>query len=251
MKKRYFIKLAYHGKNYHGWQTQDNAITIQSVLNKCFSLVLSEEISIVGCGRTDQGVHAHIYYAHFDTTYVFEVYKDFLHKINSFLPKDIVIYDIFQVNNEANSRFDATLRTYRYFINTQKEVFNNEFSWYVRQPLNVHLMNLVAKKLIEYSDFTSFAKLHSQSKTNICTITEAKFIKRDFGIIFTISANRFLRNMVRAIVGTLVEVGHGKITIDEFINIIESKQRANAGMSAPAHGLFLWDIIYPKTIYKL
>ncbi len=245
---RYFLELAYDGKNYHGWQIQPNAISIQETIEKCLSIILRESIKITGAGRTDTGVHATQMYAHFNTNQILN--KTFLNRVNNFLPKDISILDLFKVNDNAHTRFDATLRKYKYFISLRKDPFNYNSSWqFSNIDLNIQLMNDAAKILFDFEDFTSFSKLHTDVKTNNCKIYEAKWsvINPNY-LCFEISADRFLRNMVRAIVGTLVDVGKEKITPDEFRQIIKNKNRNQAGASAPAKGLFLVEVNYPKNI---
>ncbi|WP_278036193.1 tRNA pseudouridine(38-40) synthase TruA [Flavobacterium nitratireducens] len=241
---RYFIKLAYKGSLYHGWQIQPNAASVQETLNKALSVLLHSDISLMGAGRTDTGVHAREMYAHFDFETVFDIPK-LIHKLNSYLPKDIVIYTIFQVNEGAHCRFDATKRTYEYHIHLFKDAFLHEQSWYVNQSLDIDLMNEAAQLLLNYTDFQCFSKVNTDVNTFDCSIYEAYWKKEDNKLIFTISANRFLRNMVRAIVGTLVNIGLHKINIADFIRIIESKNREKAGFSVPAHGLYLTKIVYP------
>lgn len=241
---RYFIKLAYNGTPYHGWQIQPNAASVQETLNRAFSVLLHSEISLMGAGRTDTGVHAKEMYAHFDFDASFDILK-LVHKLNSFLPKDIVIYNILPVDEEAHCRFDATKRTYEYHINIFKDAFLQDQSWYFNQELDVDLMNEAAKLLLNYTDFQCFSKVNTDVNTFDCSIFEAYWKKEDNKLIFTISANRFLRNMVRAIVGTLVNIGLRKINLDDFIAIIESKNREKAGFSVPAHGLYLTKIAYP------
>jgi tRNA pseudouridine38-40 synthase len=247
--QRYFIYLSYNGKNYHGWQTQPNAVSVQEVLEKCLSTVLSEPISITGAGRTDTGVHAELMVAHFDTNTTIESPILLTGKLNSFLPKDIAIQKITAVTPEAHARFDALSRTYEYRITSHKNPFLKDFAYQLSGILDVEAMNKAAQTLFDYSDFTSFSKLHTDAKTNICKIMQAQWSQRDEILIFTIQADRFLRNMVRAIVGTLVEVGKGKMTIDEFRAIIEKKDRCSAGISMSEQGLFLVNIEYPKNIF--
>ncbi|MFA9187712.1 tRNA pseudouridine(38-40) synthase TruA [Flavobacterium sp. FBOR7N2.3] len=251
---RYFIKLAYNGTAYHGWQIQPNAASVQETLNKAFSVLLNSEINLMGAGRTDTGVHAREMYAHFDFENPFDIPK-LVHKLNSYLPKDIVIYQIFPVDSEAHTRFDATKRTYEYHIHLFKDAFLQEQSWYFTQDLDVDLMNQAAKLLFNHTDFQSFSKVNTDVNTFDCTIFEAYWTrgeteqsgaeKEGNKLIFTISANRFLRNMVRSIVGTLVNIGLHKITLADFNAIIESKSRNKAGFSVPAHGLYLTKIEYP------
>ncbi|HTG66238.1 MAG TPA: tRNA pseudouridine(38-40) synthase TruA [Flavobacterium sp.] len=251
---RYFIKLAYNGTPYHGWQIQPNASSVQETLNKAFSVLLHSEINLMGAGRTDTGVHALEMYAHFDFESSFDIPK-LVYKLNSYLPKDIVIYNIFPVADEAHCRFDATKRTYEYHINLFKDAFLQEQSWYFSQNLDVNLMNEAAKLLFNHTDFQCFSKVNTDVNTFDCTIFEAYWTRggaeqseakqEENKLIFTISANRFLRNMVRSIVGTLINIGLGKITLADFNAIIESKSRDKAGFSVPAHGLYLTKIEYP------
>lgn len=251
MDQRYFVQLNYKGTNYHGWQIQPNANTVQQVLTKAFSTILQEDIILTGAGRTDTGVHASFFVAHFNSNKK-ELDKDlkFVFKLNSFLPTDIAVFRIISVNAKANARFDAVERTYRYYLHQRKDVFINNTSWYIPVKLDVDLMNKAARLLLQYEDFTSFSKLNTDVKTNICHITEARWTKDDYKLVFTIKADRFLRNMVRAIVGTLIDIGKKKITLDDFKQIIDHKNRSDAGASVPAHGLFLEDIKYPQTIYN-
>jgi tRNA pseudouridine38-40 synthase len=240
---RYFIHLAYNGSRYHGWQIQPNAASIQETLNKAFSVLLRLEINLMGAGRTDTGVHAREMFAHFDYESFLDI-PNLVHKLNSFLPKDIVIYNIIPVHKEAHTRFDATKRTYEYHIHQFKNPFLNELSWYFHQPLDVDLMNQAAQLLFDYTDFECFSKVNTDVNTFDCTIFEAFWKQENNLLIFTISANRFLRNMVRSIVGTLVSVGLHKIKLTDFKAIIESKSREKAGFSVPAHGLYLTKIDY-------
>ena len=240
---RYFIKLAYNGTQYHGWQYQPNATSVQETMNKAFSVLLNTTVNLMGAGRTDTGVHAKEMYAHFDFESPFDI-PSFIHKLNSYLPKDIVIYDIIPVHDQAHSRFDATKRTYEYHINTFKDAFVQEYSWYFHQSLDISLMNEAAQILFKHTDFQCFSKVNTDVNTFDCTIFEAYWKRENGNLIFTISANRFLRNMVRAIVGTLVNIGLHKITLEDFSAIIESKNRDKAGFSVPAHGLYLTKIEY-------
>lgn len=248
---RYFIQLAYFGSNYFGWQIQKNQISIQEVVNKAFSTLLNKEIDITGCGRTDTGVHAKDYYAHFDYEEFLspEQLKNLVFKLNSFLPKDIAIKKIFSVKENAHARFDAVSRTYKYFISREKNPFFQESSWYVFGNIDVDKLNEAAAILLEYTDFSSFSKTHTQVKTNNCKIIEAywSFDENNL-LVFTITADRFLRNMVRAIVGTLVDIGLGKIPIEQLHEIIKSKNRSKAGTSVPAKALFLFKVEYDENI---
>ncbi|MCG9793024.1 tRNA pseudouridine(38-40) synthase TruA [Flavobacterium algicola] len=241
---RYFIKLAYNGSPYHGWQYQPNAASVQETLNNAASVILNTPINAMGAGRTDTGVHAREMFAHFDYNKEIDIPK-LIYKLNSLLPKDIAIYDIITVADEAHCRFDATKRTYQYHINTVKDVFLQDQSWYLNQSLDIDLMNEASKILLNHTDFQCFSKVNTDVNTFDCTIFEAKWQKLGDHLVFTISANRFLRNMVRAIVGTLVNVGMNKINLDDFENIIISKSRDKAGTSVPAHGLYLTKIVYP------
>jgi tRNA pseudouridine38-40 synthase len=240
---KYFIKLAYKGTNYHGWQSQPNASSVQETLGKAVSVILNTEISLMGAGRTDTGVHAKEMFAHFDFENPFDI-QSIIHKLNSYLPKDIVVYDIIPVHNEAHARFDAKKRTYEYHINTFKDAFLQDGSWYYHQELDLELMNEASKLLFNHTDFQCFSKVNTDVNTFDCTIFEAYWQQENNNLVFTISANRFLRNMVRAIVGTLVYVGLHKITLEDFNNIIASKNRSEAGFSVPAHGLYLTKIDY-------
>jgi tRNA pseudouridine38-40 synthase len=251
---RYFIQLAYKGTAYHGWQIQENTPeTVQQVLNEKLSVVLNEKIELTGCGRTDAGVHAKDFYAHFDCS------KDdlavnenkWLYKFNSVLPDDIVVYRLFSVSNEANSRFDATSRTYEYVITKIKNPFLIDAAYCNHAVFDVEKMNKAAALLFQYSDFSCFSKSNTQTFTNNCKISRAEWTQEKELLVFTITADRFLRNMVRAIVGTLLEVGTNKIRIEDFKQIIESKNRSNAGVSVPACGLFLTKVEYPGTIIRL
>lgn len=250
---RYFIQLAYKGSHYNGWQAQLNTPnTIQQILENKLSMILQERTEVVGCGRTDTGVHARNYIAHFDFKN-FDLVPNAEHwtyKLNTVLPDDISIYSIKKVKENAHARFDATERTYCYFLNQHKNPFIENLSWYQYGKINFELMNKAADILLVTKDFTSFSKLNTQTKTNICYVSEAQWVKlSEYEWCFVITADRFLRNMVRAIVGTLMQVGRNKMTIEEFEKIIFKKNRTEAGMSAPAHGLFLTDIRYPDTIY--
>jgi tRNA pseudouridine38-40 synthase len=240
---RYFIKLAYNGTQYHGWQYQPNASSVQETMNKAVSVLLNSNINLMGAGRTDTGVHAKVMYAHFDFKTPIDVQK-LVHKLNSYLPKDIVVYDIITVSDEAHTRFDATKRTYEYHINTFKDAFLQEQSWYFHHELDLDLMNQAAKLLFNHTDFQCFSKVNTDVNSFDCTIFQAHWKQEHSQLVFTISANRFLRNMVRSIVGTLVNIGLNKITLDDFNNIIESKNRDKAGFSVPAHGLYLTEIDY-------
>lgn len=240
---RYFIEFAYSGKNYFGYQVQPREITVQQVLEEALSTLLREKIKTTGAGRTDTGVHARKMFAHFDTEALLP--EDLDYKLNSFLPADIAIQRIFPVRADLHARFDATYRTYEYYIATRKNPFTQDSAWQLwRRPLSIEKMNEACKILFEYQDFTSFAKLHTDTKTNNCTIYKAFWEQEDVLLKFTISADRFLRNMVRAIVGTMVEIGNGKMQPEDLRAVIERKHRNAAGGSAPPQGLFLVDVGY-------
>lgn len=243
---RYAIQLSYHGGRYFGWQRQPKDISVQEVLEKAFSTILREDIAVTGAGRTDTGVHASFYIAHFDTENEISDTVQLAFKLNRFLPADIAVQKIWKVDNEFHARFSAVSRTYKYYISTVKNPFNTDTSFQYTVPLNVDLMNEAAKMLFEFTDFTSFSKLHTDVKTNNCKIYQAEWEKQGPQLVFTIKADRFLRNMVRAIVGTLIEVGKGKISTEEFAEIIERKDRGEAGTSVPPQGLFLVDIEYKE-----
>lgn len=252
MYYRYFIHLSYLGTKYHGWQIQANAQSVQGILNNALSTLLKEEINTIGAGRTDTGVHARYYVAHFDTlTPNLETNKPFIYSLNKILPVDISVSKILMVKPEANARFDAKYRGYEYIICRSKNPFMNGLAWMYSTNLDIDKMQLASQLLFNYTDFTSFSKIGSDNKTNICSIYHAEWTQKDDLLIFTIKANRFLRNMVRATVGTLVDVGRGKITPEEFAAIIEAKDRSLAGTSAPAEGLYLTEIEYPEEVFSI
>ena len=246
---RYFIHLAYNGTNYCGWQTQPELPTVQLTLEQALTMLLRHPIAIVGCGRTDTGVHASDFYAHFDypdnaeTTPIDTEQLTF--KLNSFLPADIAIFSIFPVKDNAHARFDATARTYQYHVSDRRLPFCQGLYSRIYFHPDIDLMNRAAEILMEYDDFTSFAKLHTQVKTNICHLTHAHWETVDEQWVFTIRSNRFLRNMVRSVTGTLLDVGRGKLSLDGLRHIIESKNRGSAGVSMPPQGLFLTKVEVP------
>jgi tRNA pseudouridine38-40 synthase len=245
MVTRYFIKLAYDGSDFFGWQTQKNKNTVQDQLTAVLQLSLNDKsIKLTGCGRTDTGVHASCYYAHFDTLKPITDIPKAIYKLNNFLPHSIAVAAIFEVDDAAHTRFDATSRTYQYFLHREKSPFHNQYSLLFLRELNFEKMNTAAQYLLSVKDFSAFAKAGSDNKTVICNVTNAKWERKGEQWCFTITADRFLRNMVRAIVGTLLEVGLGKISFPEFKAIIESRKRGNAGSSAPANALFLSDVQY-------
>ena len=243
---RFFIELFYNGTPFYGWQVQPQQVTVQGVMENAMGHLLQHSTSITGCGRTDTGVHARQFFAHFESEK--DLSPDQLHqltyKLNSFLPKEIVIHRIFAVPETLHARFSAQRRTYKYYISTQKDAFRFHYAHRIYPFLNVDKMNEAARLLIQTEDFTSFSKLHTQVNNNICHVDEAFWQMEDGLLVFTISADRFLRNMVRSIVGTLIEVGEGKIGVPDFQNIINQRNRCAAGMSMPAHALFLHHVAY-------
>jgi tRNA pseudouridine38-40 synthase len=245
-KKRYFIQLAYDGSLYHGWQIQPNAITVQELLDKAMSVFFRQPIETLGCGRTDAGVHATDFYAHFDVEGIAETkVLNAISGINAMLPYQIAAKRIIPVHDEAHARFDATARAYKYYLHFQKDPFKVNRSWLLKDKPDMELMNQAAALLLNYTDFSCFSKSNTQTFTNNCKITKAVFEADEDGLVFTIQADRFLRNMVRAIMGTLVQIGKKEINLDAFKAIIESKNRSKAGQSVPACGLYLVKIDYP------
>ncbi len=245
-KVRYFMRLSYRGARFHGWQTQPNAVSVQSVIEESLSVITREEVRITGAGRTDTGVNARMMVAHFDLERPVKSAESFIRGLNSMVGPDIAIEEIVKVRQDAHARFDATSRTYHYYTHTGKSPFLYPLSWQAPETLDYEAMNRAASMLTEISDFTSFAKLHSDAKTNICRVTRAEWLDLGGGRhVFVITADRFLRNMVRAVVGTLVDVGRGKLSLDQFAKVIEARDRCAAGTSMPPHPLFLWDIRYP------
>lgn len=255
---RFFITFSYNGTNYCGWQRQPNGIAVQEELEKALTTILRTPIELTGAGRTDAGVHALNMVAHFDMPNDMAVdcklltvdINRLINNLNSLLPYDIAVRKIESVTDEAHARFDALSRKYEYHIITSKNPFLKDKACRIHFPLNIELMNKATKVLFEYEDFTSFSKLHTDVKTNNCTIMEAYWQQRGEELVFTIKANRFLRNMVRAIVGTLMEVGREKLTIEGFRQVIEAKNRCSAGHSVPACGLYFIEAEYPKSIFN-
>ena len=242
---RYFIELAYNGSGYNGWQIQPNAPSVQEEINKALSLLLKQDINVTGAGRTDTGVHASFFVAHFDSVTPVADTKALTDKLNRFLGNHLSLKEIYPVLPDAHARFSALSRTYKYYINKTKNPFTYPFA-YTPHPLpDIRLMNQACELLTRYEDFTSFSKLHTDVKTNICRIMQAGWEETDEQLVFTIKADRFLRNMVRAIVGTLLDIGQKRIDLKQFQQIIESKNRCNAGTSVPGNALFLCDIEYP------
>lgn len=247
---RYFIKFSYLGAPFHGWQSQPNAMSVQQTLEEAMATILRVPVPVTGAGRTDTGVNARVMYAHFDTAEPVADPRRFLQGLNRLCGPAIALHELIPVHDDAHARFDATLRTYRYFVTFDKSPFLAPLSWHSPSPLDRDAMNRGAEVLLHTDDFTSFAKLHSDTKTNICRVSEASWDTwtNDYGmpgIVFTISADRFLRNMVRAVVGTLVDMGRGKLSLDGLRDIIDRRDRCSAGTSMPPQALFLWDITYP------
>lgn len=246
-KQRYFIELAYDGTDYHGWQVQPNAVTVQEVLNEALYTILREPIETIGCGRTDTGVHAREFLAHFDSQSLVTGHLSLVKvadSLNAILPKTIAIKRIIPVNAEAHARFDAISRSYEYHVHFEKDPFKINHSWQLRDKPDIALMNAAAKIIMEHTDFSCFSKSNTQTFTNNCKITRAEWVYSGHCLVFHISADRFLRNMVRAVVGTLMLVGRKEIKPEDVRAIIESKNRSNAGTSVPACGLYLTEVKY-------
>ncbi len=241
---RYFIEISYLGTNYHGWQSQPNAITIQEISENCLSKILDTPIKLVAAGRTDKGVHANQMFAHFDIKTKISEKDTFIHNANSFLPNEIVVKNLLLVNDNSHARFDAVSRKYEYLISLEKDPFDINKVFYFKRNLDLESMNKCCEILMQYTDFKSFSKSKSDVKTYECNIFMAKWSFDKNRMVFTIKADRFLRNMVRAIVGTLIEIGLGKISAKDFKSIIEKRDRQLAGFSVPAHGLYLKKIEY-------
>jgi tRNA pseudouridine38-40 synthase len=245
---RYFVELSYNGKNYHGWQRQPNAISVQEVVENTLSKVIREDLAIVGCGRTDTGVHASQFFLHFDVDEVLNL-ESLIFKLNSCLPVDIAIHDIFKVSDKDHARFSATFRSYEYRIFLNKNPFYNDTTWQVyNQKYDLKIMNEAAKILFEYTNFKCFSRSRTDVKTYNCKIMHAEWIQENDLLVFHIKADRFLRNMVRAIVGTLLQIGQYKINLQDFRRIIESEDRTQAGASVKAKGLFLTQVGYPTKV---
>ena len=249
---RYFIELSYDGAAYCGWQRQPDAPTVQQALEKALSTLLRQEIEVVGAGRTDTGVNASYYVAHFDCENGVKDCAQLVYKLNLILPQDIAVKRVREVTPEAHARFDAVEREYTYYISQRKNPFRRYSAWQYYVPLDVERMNEAAATLLDYDDFTSFAKLNSNNKTNICRVVKSEWRRDEWDedlLIFTIRADRFLRNMIRAIVGTLVDVGRGRYTVEEFADILHSRDLSRSSAGAPAVGLFLSDVEYSENVY--
>ena len=246
--KRYFLELAYKGTRYHGWQIQQNAHSVQEELEKALSILIGSPTPIMGSGRTDTGVHASQQFAHFDTTKTIEP-EVFLKKLNAILPKDIAVYQVYPVKSGVHARFSATWRSYVYQISLRKSPFVQESHWIVFKKPDVAAMNAAAALLLKHEDFECFSKVHTDVNTFNCKIKEAFWEQNDHELLFHITANRFLRGMVRAIVGTLMEVGYGKLKLEDFQAILDSRNRNHAKASAPAQGLYLCRVAYPEDTF--
>lgn len=250
LRKRYFIFISYDGTSYHGWQVQPGKITVQTKLEEALSVILQENVKTTGAGRTDTGVHARLFAAHFDSEKEdLAGNNNIIFRLNTYLPEDIAVSKILAVDDQAHARYDAISRTYKYYISLHKEPFNRKHTWYRYGNMDIEAMNKASSYLMKYDDFTSFSKLHTQVKTNICNIHEAGWVSDRNILVFTIKANRFLRNMVRSIVGTMVAIGTGKMPPGEMEKILKAKDRSAAGISAPPEGLFLEYIEYDQAIF--
>ena len=246
---RFFLEFSYAGTHYHGWQRQPNALSVQEVVEEALSTLLKKETPLVAAGRTDAGVHARQMFAHFDSNGKAGEEQSLVCQLNQFLPNDLVIHSLRAVKTDAHARFDAISRTYEYHISKEKTAFENDLHYQINKPLDFELMNAAAQILLEYKDFECFSKSKTDVKTFFCNISYAQWNNSEKGYTFTITANRFLRNMVRAIVGTLVEIGSKKKTLEDLHQIIANKKRSEAGYSVPARGLFLTKIEYPNKIF--
>lgn len=248
---RFFIRLSFDGTDFHGWQIQDNAHSVQQQLADCLAVVLQSNISLTGCGRTDAGVHAKEFYAHFDLNQAIGLETShIIHKLNGMLPPTIAVQELFSVKHDAHARFDARSRSYQYVITKVKDPFRPMQSYHLNSKLDLHEMNKACQLLLGEQDFACFCKANADNFTTICTVTKADWTAMDDHILFNITANRFLRNMVRAIVGTMLDIGSGKIKPEELSTIIRSKNRSSAGRSVPAHGLYLTNVEYPTSIFE-
>ncbi|MFK7900293.1 MAG: tRNA pseudouridine(38-40) synthase TruA [Cyclobacteriaceae bacterium] len=246
---RFFLHIQYKGTAYSGWQKQPNAITVQEKLDHALRTLLQEPIETIGSGRTDKGVHASTQVVHFDSKIDCSKDPDFIRRANKLLPHDISVITIQKVTEESHARFSAKSRAYRYIISPEYDVFSHGIYYRFTKTIDIDAMNLAAKELLNYTDFECFSKVHTEVSTFNCTIHDARWRYEDKQLVFYIKANRFLRGMVRAIVGTLLDVGQGKTSIDEVKKIIESKDRGKAGRAVPAEGLFLCEVNYPKETF--
>lgn len=253
-RRRWFMELSYRGAPFHGWQSQPNAVSVQSVVEEALATVFRSPVLLTGAGRTDAGVNARRMMAHFDTQGSLSDTRKLIVSLNRLVGRDIAIHSIREVFPDTHARFDALSRTYKYFVLFEKSPFLHTLSWFCPNPLDIDSMNDAASLLLDTTDFTSFAKLHSDARTNICHVTQAHWQpiveeERVIGTVFTITADRFLRNMVRAIVGTLADVGRGKMNVVDVRRVIEAKDRCSAGQSMPGEALYLWDVTYSPHIY--
>ena len=247
-KRRYFLEIAYDGTNYHGWQMQKNAQSVQEVIQHCLSTLLATPTSITGSGRTDTGVHALQQYAHFDADLRITL-SDLQYKINAFLPRDIAIKSIIPVTEKAHARYTAYLRSYKYFIHQQKDPFLNDRSYYLKETLDLDVMNLAARSILGAHDFKCFSKANTGVKHYLCNVNEAYWSQENGQLVFHISANRFLRGMVRSVVGTILMIGRGQLDQQGFRSLVAAGDHSKAGRAAPANGLFLTRVNYPDTIF--
>jgi tRNA pseudouridine38-40 synthase len=247
---RYFLEISYDGSQYHGWQVQPNGISVQEVIEEKLAVLFKQPVQILGSGRTDKGVHAMRQYAHFDCDALPFPKEEFIYKMNRMLPIDVSVRDLLRVKDEAHARFDATLRSYHYHISFIKDPFRHKYRYTLWHPLDIPLMQEAAKLLFNYNDFASFCKYNHDAKTTLCKLQKAEWVESPGQLNFIISSDRFLRNMVRALVGTMVELGNHKMTLEDFKTIIETKDRQAAGFSAPASGLFLAEVHYPDSIWE-
>jgi len=244
---RYFLRFSYFGTAYHGWQRQPNAITVQQVLEEACSTLLRQPVALVGAGRTDAGVHAMQMFAHLDIEKELDE-VDFIYRLNAFLPADIAAQDLHKVLPEAHARFDAVSRSYEYWLVQEKNPFYKDSAHYVKHKLDIEAMNSEAGYMLKHADFECFSKSNTDVKTYRCKVTEAYWEKKENRLVFHITADRFLRNMVRAVVGTLLEIGMGKVKTGHMQSVLDSKDRGEAGASVPAKGLYLAKVVYPKSV---
>jgi len=248
-KYRYFIEMAYDGTTFHGWQIQPNAITVQETLNRAIGTLLGIPVNLVGCGRTDAGVHASHFVAHLDLEVQLESPANLAYKLNRFLDSTISIGRIQEVAADAHARFSTISRTYCYLISRSRKPFIDHYSWFNDRPFDLDRMNQAAAQLMGAHDFTSFSRLHSDTTNHICHVQEARWIEHDDMLVFRIKADRFLRNMVRAITGTLLDIGVGKLNAEDIHTVLEAGDRQAAGASVPAQGLFLTRVLYPENLF--
>ena len=245
---RYFLYFSFNGSAFSGWQIQPRDPSVQQWISNAVSWTIGETVEVVGCGRTDAGVHAACFYGHFDSSVHLQDTKNFLEKVNKLLNEFILVKGVWQVNEKTHARYSAISRTYHYYLLTEKDPFLLPFAWYYRFSLDVPLMNSAAKFMLNHNDFKCFCKTNSNADHYLCNVSKAEWMKHNGQLVFVITSNRFLRNMVRAVVGTLLEVGRKRMSIEEFKFVLENGSRSDAGMSVPAHGLFLKEIIYPENI---